>query len=151
MRRIILFALSTVISMSSVFAASMTVGAKIILNKEAKSHLFVFHNTSKQSLWLVHESAHPSASAGWTSQIDPDRWTVLLLSKANFALTCHLVNSKTAQASVSCKRYVSVKKMKNYQIPDKAKNMSYWVVENVTKSELPGKMKLRAFQESIAR
>lgn len=132
----------------SVLAKSYSVGEKISLHtcKNNPVHLYLIHNHSSQALWLVHADHEASANAGWTSRLQPNHWTAILMYHPYFKFLCHLVKpSQQGESLVSCEKYVTVVPAHEYTIPRTAKNNSFWVVENVVKDELSRKMQMRGF------
>lgn len=119
-------------------------------NPKKQSQLFVIQNKSQHSFWLIYvKQKNPGASAGWYTKITPDRSTVLLLSKPRFNLMCNMIKKGGGASAVSCEKYFSVKKMKKYEVPKKALGQSYWVVENVKKTDLQHHLNERGFRLRI--
>lgn len=124
-------------------AMPVSVNQNILLNQhKAGSKVYMLYNTGKQPLWLVHEKAHPSASAGWSSKLDPKHWSAILMSKKNFILQCQLVGSNKP---VHCRNHVQAYLADAVLIPKKADKQSYWLVENMTIKQLIKRLSARGF------
>lgn len=130
-------------------ARNYLVQGKVTLNATVfpASPLYIIHNISDEPLWLVHENTTGTAQAGWSSQIDPGRWTVLLMQQHNFTLSCHLVEpANPANVVVPCEKHIQITIHDDYKVPEEAKNQSYWVVENVASDDVESDMKARGFE-----
>ena len=128
----------------SVAALNYDVKAVFTLNTEIKSgsNLYFLHNTSDQSIWLMHPHKHIGASAGWVSLIDANRWTAIWVSKRKFQLACQLKNS---QKKVPCNKFLGVKQKPIQRSPTSAYGQDFWVAENLSKADLIKVIKQRGF------
>ena len=116
----------------------------LTLKTKARSNVYLLHNTSAQSFWIDHPIKNPSASAGWSSQIDPGHYSVLMLamSPKGFALSCtQLARGKVN--TLSCKKVLSVSPLKIYSMPKGFYHGSFWLVENVTRSAIKYRLQQR--------
>lgn len=98
----------------------------------AKSTLFLIQNTSTQTLWITHPTQNPGASAGYTSELNPGKWSALALKKPKFALGC--VESRPGhEQAISCAQNIRVCA---YAKAPQGNDGNYWLVENQTLSKL---------------
>lgn len=121
------------------------VGCKAIIIKEGplilsapKPVLIMVHNLSNHDLWVTHPVSDAGASAGWSSQLESDRWSALALHDQSFELTC--IESKPGhEQQVACAGLLAVCEWTNRAIPQEVSH-TYWAGEN---------MKLSALKEHI--
>lgn len=104
-------------------------------NKTSPNTIYFLQNLSERSLWLDHPSDHPgSAKAGWSSYLQPDHWSAILLTQKDFALSCAIIEpgkviyldcSKVLAVCIPEKSYLASKRMG-----------SYWLAENQSLDDL---------------
>ncbi|GEM_PF-2372272 len=124
---------------SVVFAASdlrclpgpiKTQNKNIVLPGSDENHPVVYflHNISKQSIWVDHPSDKKgTAHAGWSSYIQPDKWSALLLNRKGFAISCGVIEP----GKVIYQNCASVLSVCTTPLTVNAKRKgSYWLVEN---------------------
>lgn len=102
--------------------------------------IYFFRNNTEESLWLDHPVAHPSASAGWSSYIQPGNWSALILNRKNFAISCAVINPGKVDY-LECKNAVSVCSPKEINLPKR--KTTYWLIENKPWDELVAAVKKR--------
>lgn len=106
-------------------------GDSIVLDVK-KGNLVFMHSIAKNDLWLTHPVTDPGASAGWTSQIQPDNWSALALDKSSFTVTC--IESKPGhEQQIPCEGMVAVCQWDKIKISDKG---TFWAGENKSLAEL---------------
>lgn len=117
---------------------------KAELNLTAKKPaLVLIYNHSNSELWLSHPVKNIGASAGWTSQLESQKWSALALNKKDFKLTC--IESKPGhEQEVSCQGLVTVCKWPN-QESEKSKG-TYWAGENMSLPALKSYLGDRGFK-----
>lgn len=98
------------------------------------AQLYFLKNISKKSIWLDHDSKHPSASAGWSSYLRPGQWSALLLDKKDFSLNCAVIQPGRV-TYVNCAQAISVCLPPHLVINAKRKG-SYWLVEDKSWEDL---------------
>ena len=84
-------------------------------------------NTSRQAVIIDMVNKHPSASAGWSSKIDPQNWSAMLQQKSRFALQCFTADGKYRH--IDCGNMISACWMP-VKAAKKVLNGNYWVSEN---------------------
>jgi hypothetical protein len=93
-----------------------------------KQNLYLLNNTSDSDFWITHPVKDPGASAGWTSNLNPDNWSAFTVNVPDFELTC----TKTGQGSldsIPCKKVIKLCRVINPVFkPDMSGN--YWVSED---------------------
>lgn len=105
----------------------------VLLAKSATPRVYAITNVSKQSLWMNHTKADPGASAGFASQIQPGRWSALLIRQKAFEMDCHVVKSSGSLDIASCDQVLQVCQFQRLKV---TKPGEFWVVENVPKAAL---------------
>jgi hypothetical protein len=97
--------------------------------------IYFLHNTSQQSLWLDHHrEKQKSANAGWSSYLRPGKWSAIMLTQQNFALSCAIIHPGKVEYQ-TCTKTISV--CTPNQVSFKTKRQgSYWLAEDQTFEEL---------------
>lgn len=108
------------------------------------SQVYFFYNISKQSLWLDHPVEHRSASAGWSSYIQPQRWSAMLVDRQNFAVSCAQIKPGEVNYQ-SCEKVIKVCIPKADSFNAKRKG-SYWLVEDKAWTDLLQGLEKRGFK-----
>lgn len=104
------------------------------VDKPKAIQIFFVKNASKESLWLDHPVEHRSASAGWSSYIQPEKWSALLVSRKEFAISCAVIQPGKVNYQ-KCADVISVCIPKQASFESKRKG-SYWLAENKSWDEL---------------
>lgn len=107
--------------------------SRIAVKKDAVVFL---HNVGAKKLWVTHPVKAPSASAGWASELDPERWSGLYLPKATgpFSLAC--VQSEPGhEQHVPCASTLQLCVLTVDKKPTSATS-AFWAAENQLKSAL---------------
>ena len=64
-------------------------GGEVVLNPDSeKQGLFLLHNISSETFQVTHPVGGGTASAGWTSEIGPGRWSAFATDSKAFTLSC---------------------------------------------------------------
>lgn len=96
--------------------------------------VFLINNDSDSVLWVTHPVDNPSASAGWSSQLEKKRWSALLVDKNKFELSC--IESKPGhEQQIPCEGMLSICEWSKLKIPPVAKG-TFWVAENMSLNAL---------------
>jgi len=140
--RKLLFSLLSVFFVGAVFAGSDFV----TLSAKQKANVWLIKNIGQTSFWLNHPVKNPGASAGWGSEISPNRYSVLLLNKmpTGFILSCEQFESGKV-IPLNCNKVLQVKLLKVIAIPKNFDNSSFWLAENLPYS------KVRNFGNDLAK
>lgn len=113
-----------------------------VLLKTQKSALFMIYNAGDKVLWLTHPVDNAGASAGWTSQLQPQRWSALSIGE-DFSLSC-VESTPGHEQQIPCQDAISVCRYKKVQFPQDAEG-SYWAGENLPLNELLAHLSKRGF------
>lgn len=108
---------------------ALAVQGEAITLHAKKSSLIFIHNLAPTDLWITHPIKNPSASAGWTTQLQEGNWTALVLRKGAFTLNC--IESRPGhEQQIPCEGAIAVCqwKTKGLKIPNK--EQSFWASEN---------------------
>ncbi|MBS0357711.1 MAG: hypothetical protein JSS53_00355 [Proteobacteria bacterium] len=102
--------------------------------KNPKQRLFLIKNSGKNNIWLEHPVKNPSASAGWSSQLNIEQWSAFALKRNNFVFAC-VESLPSAQQYISCQETLIVCEME--KVTFKPENLgNYWVGENLSLENL---------------
>lgn len=103
---------------------------KVILHRlpTAKTQMYLIYNYSQHPIVFNHITAHPSASAGWSSKLDSKKWSAIIVSKPKFALGCDIVQGDEAIRPSNCYLHVRLCVIKSKH--SKGFKDTYWYLEN---------------------
>ncbi len=94
-----------------------------------QAQVVLIHNISTSDLWITHPVKDPGASAGWSSHLEADNWSALVVDKDSFELNC--IESKPGhEQQVPCVGLISVCEWPGVKIPADAKG-TFWAGENL--------------------
>ena len=114
-------------------------GNKLILNAKSNKKVtwvYVIENKSKKTIYINHPADHPgTASAGWGTRLDAQKWTAIMLDRPNFAITCQNGLTGNPQSVVACKKVLKVSRFKPHS-NNTNKQGSYWIGENQSLDKL---------------
>lgn len=98
---------------------------------KAQQLYFQLINISQQPLYLNKVIAHPSASAGWGTILEPNHFAIIALDQANFILSCVISNQQLSTV-VNCKKVLHVCQIdtKLFRDGQPAPKGNYWLIEN---------------------
>jgi hypothetical protein len=106
--------------------------------------LVMLHNQSDSELWITHPISDPSASAGWSSRLQSNRWSAFALGSQAFELSC--IESKPGhEQQIPCSGVITVCQWLGIKTTDK-QPVPYWAGENMPLSELLAHLSQRGFQ-----
>lgn len=107
--------------------------------------LFMIHNISKVDLWITHPVSEPSASAGWSTRLQPDHWSALALKAKTFDLSC--IESKPGhEQQVECADVIAVCQWTVAKPPENGSLGTYWAAEDMSLSALSAYLGRRGFK-----
>lgn len=110
-------------------------GVQVLLNldkKKSDQQLYFLQNTTDKPLIVDHIPSKASASAGWSTTIDPQHWTVLSLNRKEMAFQCTMEKeSDISMKKVLCENVLKVCRAVNPVFKEGTAG-SYWVSENQT-------------------
>jgi len=110
----------------------------------ANPRLYVLENTGKHPIWLNHDDNKGGVGAGWASQLFPQHWSALLVTKHNFDLTCHWQNKAGHMEKLPCHSIVRVCQFSEFDSKNPVGG-GYWVTENVPYHALESRIRARGF------
>jgi hypothetical protein len=114
-----------------------------------KTSLFFVHNLSDMDLWVTHPVENTSASSDWSSRIQSQHWSALVVGKGPFALTC--IESRPGhEQEIPCEGAIALCQWKGAKIPVGTQN-TYWAGEDLTLAELKAALGGRGFIVSKAK
>lgn len=106
-----------------------------------KPRLYAIHNISHYPLWITHNVKNPSASAGWASQLSPNNWSALLVTRKKFNVICQ-VQTKSGIKNIDCGKVIRVCQY-SHVYSKHPLDAGYWAVENVPLKSLASKIRAR--------
>lgn len=108
-------------------------GESVMLSAK-KPLLVLIHNLSKNDLWITHPVSEPSASAGWSSRLQSEKWSALALDKNSFELSC--IESKPGhEQQIPCTGAIAVCQWEAVTLPAQSSG-TYWAGEDMTLAAL---------------
>lgn len=108
-----------------------------------KAVLVMIHNLSQTDLWITHPVTEASANAGWTSRLQANQWSALVLDKESFELTC--IESKPGhEQQIPCVGVIAVCQWPTVTIPEQQTG-TYWAGENMDLPDLTTHLGSRGF------
>lgn len=110
----------------------------------ASPRLYAIHNMTRDTIWLTHERKHPSASAGWSSELASDRWSAILVTGRKFDLQCNIQTKAGKMMMMPCRRVISACQYSDFDSKNPIGG-GYWVAENLTYPELSAHIAKRGF------
>ena len=117
-------------------------GGEVVLNPASeKEGLFLLHNVSGETFQVTHPVSGGTASAGWTSEIGPGRWSAFAVDSKDFALSCMRFvdgNMKT----LPCEKVLKVCELQNPKMPPDLSG-SFWVSEDKNREGVIAEIKSR--------
>lgn len=118
-------------------------GVTVMLPGDGQS-LMMIHNLSDVDLWITHPISDPSASAGWSSRLQSNRWSSFALGSHSFELSC--IESKPGhEQQVACSGVLSLCQWSNVTTTDK-QPPPFWAGENMLLPELLGHLAQRGYK-----
>jgi len=97
-------------------------------HEKNSSQMYFLKNKSQKSLWLDHPTKRGTASAGWASYLQTERWSAIVVDKKDFSLSCAVIQPGKVDY-LNCAQAISVCAPAHVAIPANRKG-SYWLVEN---------------------
>lgn len=84
----------------------LVIKTNALIIKSGEPLVVLINNRTKNDLWLVHPSSTAGAQAGWTSRMETDKWTALVVNKKTFTLHC--IESRPGhEQEISCQEAVA--------------------------------------------
>lgn len=109
---------------------SVAVQGETLTLQAKKKSLFLIHNIIDNDLWITHPVTDPGASAGWSSRLQSDNWSALVIEKGPFILSC--IESRPGhEQQIPCEGTLVVCKWKKVKIPS-ANTGDFWASEDVS-------------------
>lgn len=99
----------------------------LVLNNHYSTQAWLIKNVSQHVLLIDHPHPEGVAQAGWASRLNPGHYSVLLLHRKRFRLSCSLY--KKVQF-VSCHHALDIAPLMLVSPSKKLKTRSYWLSEN---------------------
>lgn len=114
--------------------------------KTKKNTLVYIHNLGQTDLWMTHPMAQASASAGWSSRLQTDHWSALLVNKTSFTLNC-IESIPGHEQQIPCEGTVAVCQWNKLKVPSHVQG-TFWVAEDQTLAGLSASVSGRGFPVS---
>lgn len=111
--------------------------------------IYLIKNTSLTKVWVNHEMEYATANAGWAIELQPGKWSALMLDKQPFELSC--VELKPgAEQIIACQSVLQICQVQHVQYPNDGKG-SYWAAENLAIDSLWDTLEKRGIIINIKR
>lgn len=112
----------------------MKVHGEMVTIEGKKNNLIMVHNLTETDLWVTHPVSNASASAGWSSRVQPNNWSALLVEKPPFVLSC--IESRPGhEQQIPCEGSIAVCHWRAAAIPASEKG-TFWVGEDLSLNAL---------------
>lgn len=113
---------------------AIAVQGESVALKAKKAKLFFIHNITGYDLWITHPVTNPSASAGWSSRLQSENWSALVIDKGPFDITC--IESRPGhEQQIPCEGAIAVCQWTGGKIPA-SKGGDFWASEDLSLSAL---------------
>lgn len=117
-------------------------GESITLKSKHKQVVFV-HNLTSTDLWITHPVTNPGASAGWTSRLQAEHWSALVVDKSPFVLSC--IESRPGhEQQIPCESAIAVCQWLHVKIPANEQG-TFWAGEDMSLAALTAAIGGRGF------
>lgn len=130
---ICLFLLSFGVFAESIMPAgcrSLPVQGESVTMKNEKPKLFFIHNLTENDLWLTHPANKAGVNAGWSSRIQADKWSALVVAKGPFDIEC--IESRPGhEQQIPCQGAIAVCEWKKTKMPKDQKG-DFWAAEDMS-------------------
>lgn len=110
----------------------------------AMPRLYAIKNISKKIIWLTYERKNPGAGAGWDTQLSPQHWSAILITRRQFNLQCHFQNKSGVMMRVPCEHVIRACQFSEFYSHHPIGG-SYWIVENALFHDLIPHIRARGF------
>ncbi len=101
-------------------------------DEEAKQRLFLFQNQLSHDLLIDPVLEEPAASAGWSTRLQPSKWSALVLGRTHLEFSC-IEQRPGAMQYIDCEQVVTVCQIPKVKL---AQSGSYWLAENQSLTEM---------------
>lgn len=102
---------------------------------------YLIHNQAKEKIFLQAVIARPGASAGWSTMIAPDHWSLLALNNKKLTFACQIQQGEKIKA-VPCKKVLLIYSAHARDFKNSNKG-SYWLADNKLWTQLSRAAKRR--------
>jgi hypothetical protein len=93
-----------------------------------KYPLILVHNISDSVLWITHPAGSEGES-GWSSRLQPGKWSVLVLNNSPIKFSC--IESKPGhEQQASCRDVLAICQWPKAKVPEK-KSGIFWAAEDM--------------------
>jgi hypothetical protein len=117
-------------------------GGEVVLNPDSeKQGLFLLHNISSETFQVTHPVGGGTASAGWTSEIGPGRWSAFATDSKAFTLSC-MKPVDGGVKTLPCEDVLKVCELPNPKMPADLSG-SFWVSEDKNAEGVTAEIKSR--------
>ena len=128
---------------SSVFAEStlpdgcqpLPVQGDMFTVKLKKKKLLYVHNILGMDLWLTFAGTNAASNEGWSSRLQSENWSALVVDKEAFVLSC--IESRPGhEQQVPCQGAIAICQWKGAKIPSDTKQTNYLAGEDMSLAAL---------------
>lgn len=109
-----------------------------------KKGLYLLHNLTKTTVWVMRAVKKPSASAGWSSRLRPGSWSALVIAERDFVLRC-IESTPGHEQVVPCENVIALCQYSKTSFPANDNGSSYWAAEDMTLPEINSNLGRRGF------
>lgn len=114
-----------------------------LMIKAKKPEIVLIHNQSNVNLWITHPITEVSASAGWSTQLDPDKWLALAVDNP-FELNC-IESQPGHEQQISCVTMISACEWSDSHFSGMKKG-TFWLAENMDLDKILVELSSRGYK-----
>lgn len=107
--------------------------------------LVLIHNRSDMDLWITHLVSDPTADAGWSSRLQPGKWSALAVHDQAFELVC--IESKPGhEQQLPCAGLLDVCQWIGTDLSKQKLTGTFWAAEDQTLPTLKASLGRRGIE-----
>ncbi len=124
---------------------------QIVLHTDSnhRPQLYMLHNISKKVVIINHLKQHPSASAGWSSDLRKDNWSALMVAQPKFSLVC-MIDKDQKFIYVDCKKFIEACYFSDFKDDENNGSGTYWVAEDAPLKSIMHQIAERKIQLGVS-
>lgn len=106
----------------------------VVKPQDKQAVVVLINNVHDKNLWLTHPVAEPSASAGWTTRIQPKNWSAIIVKGSAFNIAC-IEQSPGQEQRIACAHTLRACRMTKADLSSLDAG-TYWLAEDKSRREI---------------
>lgn len=107
----------------------LVVKGELLVLPTGLPRLIMLHNLSSVDVWITHPMSGKDSNAGWSSRLQSNHWSALMINKKAFELSC--IESKPGhEQQIACEQTLAACEWIPTSKPEYAKGV-FWAGENM--------------------